>query len=166
MPSRDIEPILSRFPGPVQLFPSRKKWLLVLLISGVLTLGGVLMVKDHAPWGWPALIFFGLCTVLSAVMLLPGAARLKLDADGFQVTAFFRGRRWRWQDVKKFEAVSVTPQHRMVCFDDPAQKGSMLGKISQSYAGHNSALPDTYGFPADDLAQLITQWRNHAQRQG
>ena len=41
-----IDAILSRFPGPVTLYPSRKKWLFVLLTGGVLTFGGYLMISD------------------------------------------------------------------------------------------------------------------------
>ncbi len=164
MPSPDkAETILARFPGPVTLYPSRKKWLWLLLISGLFTLGGIFMVRQHAPWGWFVLIFFGLCTILSVVVLLPGAAGLKLDADGFQMTTFFRTHRWRWQSVKGFEPVEVTPRQTLVCFDDPAQAGGMLAQMSQSIAGHNSALPDTYGFSADDLARLMMQWSNRAR---
>jgi hypothetical protein len=162
MPSSDVETTLSRFPGPVTLYPSRKKWLVILLVSALFTLGGIWMVRAQAAWGWGALIFFGLCTVLSIVMLLPGAAGLKLHVDGFQMTAFFRSHRWRWQDIKKFEPVMITPEHTVVCFDDPAQVASMGGKISKSYAGYNSALPDTYGLAPDDLAQLMTQWKSRA----
>lgn len=164
MPTPDsrIEQILSRFPGPVTLYPSRRKWLLLLVGSGLFTAGGVFMVKDHAQWGWPALIFFGICTVFAAVMLLPDAAGLKLDSDGFQMTNLFRSHRWHWRDVKGFEAVLITPHQTLVCFDDPAQAGGMLAQLSQSYAGHNSALPDTYGLSADDLAMLMSQWSNRA----
>ena len=158
MPSPDIETIVSRFPGPVTLYPSRKKWLMILFISALFSVGGLFMVRDQADWGWGVLIFFGLCTVLSIVVLLPGAAGLKLDADGFQMTTFFRSRRWRWPDVKGFEAVSIAPHQTMVCFDDLTVASGMAADLSKSLSGHNSALPDNYGLAADELARLMTQW--------
>ena len=58
--------ILAQFPGPVKLYPSRRKWLLLLLFSAVLTAGGVHMVATAEPRGWAVLIFFGVGTIISA----------------------------------------------------------------------------------------------------
>jgi hypothetical protein len=157
-----IGAIVSRFPGPVTLYPSRKKWFLVLLASAVFTAGGVAMVSSNESLGWLVLVFFGTGLVMSATMLLPGAGGLVLDADGFQVTTMFRSRRSRWRDVTNFEPISVPySRQRMVGFDD-ATAGRTITAINKALAGHNAALPDNYGFSVDELAELMRRWRERA----
>ena len=92
-----IETLLSRFPGPQKLFPSRKKWLLLMVVGIAFTAGGIFMVREQADGGWFVLIFFGLGLVVSIAMLLPGAGGLLLDSDGFKMTSLFRSHRSRWQ---------------------------------------------------------------------
>jgi hypothetical protein len=157
-----VEPILARFPGPVTLYPSRKKWLLILLISAMFTAGGFWMVAERAPKGWYVLIFFAACLIVAVVMLLPGAGDLVLDRDGFQITSLFRSHRVRWQNAKGFEPISIPySNQRMVGFDDAAA-GRTLAALNTAIAGHNAALPDTYGFSVDELAQLMARWQERA----
>jgi len=159
---RSVDSIMSRFPGPLLLYPSRKKWLLLLLLSAMFTAAGVDMVLRNAPSGWLVLIFFGAGLVMSATMLLPGAGGLVLDGDGFQVTSLFRRHRSRWQDVTRFEPISVPyARQRMVGFDDTTA-GRTITAINTALTGHNAALPDTYGFSVDELAELMRRWRERA----
>lgn len=159
---RSVNSIVARFPGPVALYPSRKKWLLLLLLAAVFTAGGVGMVSNKEPWGWFVLIFFGSGLVISATTLLPGADGLVLDADGFQVTSLFRKHRSRWQDVTRFEPIAVPyARQKMVGFDD-ATAGRTITAINTALSGHNAALPDAYGFSVDELAELMRRWRERA----
>ena len=49
MPSDDnTAEMLARFPGPVRLYPSRKKWLLVFAGGAAFTAGGILMIRSGA----------------------------------------------------------------------------------------------------------------------
>ena len=155
-----IDAILSRFPGPVRLYPSRKKWLLILLISALFTAVGFWMAAESAPSGWYALVFFAACLIVSVIMLLPGAGGLVLDRDGFRVTSLFRSHRSRWRDVSGFEPISVSSQ-RLVGFDDRAANRA-IGALNTVIAGHNAALPETYGFYVDELAELMQRWRERA----
>jgi hypothetical protein len=50
----------------------------------------------------------------------------------------------------------------MVVFDDAEAKRRALAALNVTLVGHNSALPDTYGFEAADLAALMAQWRERA----
>jgi hypothetical protein len=66
MPMRnDVAEILSRFPGPVTLHPSRMKWLLVFAGGALFATGGGLMVADGKGTGWFVLIFFVLVALES-----------------------------------------------------------------------------------------------------
>jgi hypothetical protein len=160
---KNAEAILRTFPGPLTLYPSRRKWILMLLGGAVFDAIGIAMVADGESWGWFGLIFFGLCTIGAAVMLLPGAASLELDRDGFQATTLFRHHRTRWRDATGFEPVSIPPSmQKMVAYDDVNAASRALANLNVAIASHNSALPDTYGLSAADLARVMTQWCEQA----
>src|SRR5262249_61038879 len=88
---RAADAILARFPGPVALAISRAKWLAV-LAGGAAFVTVIWMlraspddVSSSERWiTWATLLFFGLVMLVAAVMLLPGAGSLTLDADGFE----------------------------------------------------------------------------------
>ena len=166
MSNNNVAEILTRFPGPVALSPSRKKWLLLLLIGAGFVAISLLVIKSHDDdyvYGWLGLIFFSLGSVVAIVAMLPGAGGLKLDREGFEFISLYRGSRVRWQDATGFDAVRIPPSRQiMVVFDDATAKKKALGKLSVAIAGHNSGLPDTYGLDAKDLAALMTQWRERA----
>jgi len=167
MQAAKADQILARFPGPVTLYPSRKKWLVILLGCALFTAAGVWMVATDAPNGWLVVLFFGAGSAVAATLLLPGAAQLTLDADGFQVTSLFRRFRSRWQDVSAFEVVSVPPANlKLVGYNDIVAKRRMLGALNRTIAGRNAALPDNYGLAVNDLAQLMSFWRERAQGAG
>jgi hypothetical protein len=155
--------ILRSFPGPVTLYPARRKLLLLLFGCAVFDAIGIKMVADGASWGWPGLIFFGLGTVVAAVMLVPGAALLVLDRDGFQTTSLFRRRQTCWQDVSGFAPVSIPPSMlKLVAYDDVKVAGRTVARVNSVLAGRNTALSDTYGLSAAELARVMTQWRERA----
>jgi hypothetical protein len=157
-----IEVNLARFPGPVRLYPSRKKWFLILLISALFTVVGFWMVAESASSGWYALIFFAACLVVSVIMLLPGAGGLVLDRDGFRMTSLFRSHRVRWQDATGFEPISIPYSNQRLVGFDHAAAGRTIAALNTAIAGHNAALPDTYGFSVDELAQLMLRWQERA----
>jgi hypothetical protein len=159
----DVTEILSRFPGPVTLHPSRKKWLLIFATSAVFAAGGAWMIERGEPMGWYVLIFFGLGALVAAAALLPGAGGLTLDREGFAITNLFRRYRVRWQDAAGFVAARIPPaRQKMVMYDDATQRGKSLAQLNVAIAGRGAGLPDTYGLSADDLAQLMAQWRDRA----
>jgi hypothetical protein len=160
MPSK-ADDILARFPGPVTLSPSRRKWILILLIAIGFTAGGVWMVGRGDTAGWFVAGFFGLCAISAVVALLPGANGLKLDRDGFAIIQLFRNRSYRWQDATGFATTRITGQ-KMVVFDDATAAGGALASVNVGLVGRNAGLPDTYGLGADALAELLTFWRARA----
>ena len=164
MPSpTDASTILSRFPGPVTLYPSRKKWLLVLAGSALFAVGGFWMIKTGDGRGWLVLIFFGLTAAVAAAVMLPGAGALALDRDGFEATNLFRRHRTLWRDATGFQAARIPlARQRWVVYDDVTQNKKSIAKFNVGIVGRNAALPDTYGLSADDLAQLMAQWSGRA----
>ena len=156
--------ILSRYPGPVTFYPSRKKWLLVFAICMLIVVTSPGMIRAGHWMGWVGLILSGACTLIAGtVMLLPGALRMTLDHEGFEVRKLFRRSRRRWRDVSRFDVWTVQPLYpKIVVYDDAEQKSTMRARANIAVCGHTSGLPDTYGFSADALTHLITQWRERA----
>jgi hypothetical protein len=162
MATPQIESIVARFPGPAALYPSRRKWLLVFAGCALFVAGGAGMIASGEQTGWFVLIVFGLFAATAAVMLLPGAGSLTLDGEGFETVSLFRRRRARWQDVTEFKVVRIPPSmQRMVVYDDRTLTGG-IAKLNAAIAGKGAGLPDTYGLSADEIARLMSSWRDRA----
>jgi hypothetical protein len=159
----ELDAILMRFPGPVALYRSRRKWLLVLAGCVLFAIAGIGMIRDDAANGWWVLIFFGFGSLVAAVALLPGAGTLALQQDGFEIKNFFRRDRIAWQDATRFEPIRIPPaMQKLVAFDQGSTANRPLAKLNIMFAGHNGVLPDTYGLSAEALARLMTLWRERA----
>ena len=162
-PHAEAELILSRFPGPVKLYSSRRKWLRLLFTCSLLAVAGLLMVLYGISGGWFFLVVFGVLSIISVAMLLPGASSLELDQEGFEVTRFYQRHRAHWQEVKRFEAfLQYRSTEKMVIYDDVRSPDTLLVRVNKALAGHNAFLPDTYGLSGDELAWLMGQWRQRA----
>jgi hypothetical protein len=155
--------ILSRFPGPVVLVPSRRKWLLVLGGGLAFVAIGLWVMHDVPLWGWFGTGSFAVAALVAALMLLPGAGGLRLDSDGFEMTSLFRRHRSRWMEVSEFEVVRLPPSlQKMVVFDDVRTKDSALAKVNRCLAGRTGGLPDSYSLSHEDLAAIMNEWRARA----
>jgi hypothetical protein len=158
--------VLLQFPGPVILYPSRKKWLLIFGTCALFAVGGIAMVRSSEPMGWYVLIVFALAAVVAAVVMLPQAGRLRLDREGFEVTSLFRRHRSRWLDASGFTVSRIPPaSYRLVVYDDVTQSAKSMAKFNVGLTGRNAALPDTYGLPPAELAELMAGWRERALAQ-
>ncbi|MHC4136115.1 MAG: STM3941 family protein [Planctomycetota bacterium] len=145
------------------LRPSRGKWLLVLIASGLFVAGGWWMILDGSWRGWLGVGFFGLCVIASAVVLLPGSAYLRITPGGFNVCSLFRSSTYRWNDIERFQ-VARSGWNRMVAFNFVADfdRHSTSRKIAAWLAGYEGALPDTYGMSCGELAALLNRYKERA----
>ena len=170
----EVDAVLARFPGPVTLTGSRVKYLGVLAASVVFVAALAWMLQHGAvgPAGtakaWLGVLFFGAGAVIGAVMLLPGASSLTLSAQGFERITLFVKRPTAWQQASGFIVgeylTARRRQLRTVAYDDAACWGAGAD-LSRKLVGRNTALPDTYGLAHEDLARLMTQWRQRALAQ-
>src|ERR1700676_1257387 len=155
------ENTLSSFPGPIILRSSRKKWLRVTIGAGCFTVVSGLLGFGGDIIGILGTAFFGICTLVGVITLLPGASWLRLDEKGFEFTRFFRTTRFHWSDVGDF-GVWTFRSNNLVVFKATKPRLSILEKINTALSGRNGYLPDTYGMAAEDLVQLMTAWRDLA----
>ena len=171
MAANKVDAILAGFPGPVMLRVSRLKVLALLAGSLAFVAGGILLivfVKDDPEArlaGLAGIVFFGACALIGAVMLLPGAGSLTLDVGGFEVCSLFRRNRITWPQASRFTVTTLplpdADSQHMVGYDDDRLKG-FGAEFSRDKIGRNAALPDTYGLSHEELARLMTEWRERA----
>lgn len=149
-------------PPELVLKPSPKRWILLLALSLGFVALGVAILPTHPTLAWFEIGFFGLCAVLGAMNLLPGASHLRLDADGFEVRTLFRARRFAWADIARFGAAQIG-LNRMVGWDFVADHAGneRMRQVNAQLSGFEAALPDTYGRKADALAREM-EARRHA----
>ena len=107
---------------------------------------------------------FGVGTIASGKALLPGASELRLDKDGFAWTVSFRTHRVGWKQAKDF-GVWKSRHTKLVTYNGENPASPVMAALNTAIADRNASLPDTYGFAAEDLAQLMSQWRALALRQ-
>lgn len=142
---------------PRVLYPSRWKTLLLLLGCLLFSAVGVWMVLDDVLLGYFCALLFALGALVFLVQLHPRAAYLYLDEQGFTYCSLFRAHRIRWGAVTGFAVVRISG-NALVAWNFaqghvPHGRGAA---ISQALSGYHSALPDTYGLPAEVLAQQLT----------
>jgi hypothetical protein len=174
MAVNEVDAILARFPGPVTLRVSRLRMLALFAGSLAFAAGGVVLIvyvkgdPEAVTAGVAGVLFGGACAAIGAVMLLPGAGSLTLDAGGFEVCSLFRRHRIPWPHASRFTVATLplpgNNDKRMVGYDDDRLKG-FGAEFSRDRIGRNAALPDNYRLPFDELVRLLTEWRERALAQ-
>ena len=158
-----VADVLSRYSGPVTLYPSRKKWLFLFGVCALFSAGGFAMVWDGEPTGWFVLGLFGLAAIIPLVVLVPGSTWLELNVDGFEYKTLFNGRRVRWGDSDHFGVARIPPaNHALVVYDDDAVRDTKSAALNARLTGRTSLLGDNYGLTVAGLANLMAQWRERA----
>jgi hypothetical protein len=153
--------ILRGFPGPILLFPSRRKWLGMIAGSAGFVIASIFIAGSNPIAALMGLLFFGACLLVGIVVLLPGSASLQLDKSGFVCTRFFRTTAYRWNEVSDFDVWRFRTT-KIVMFEVAKPHLTTLEKINRRLTGRNKGLPDTFGLTAEDLVELMTGWRNMA----
>jgi hypothetical protein len=157
-----VEPLLSQFPKPLTLYPSRSKYFILFVVSALgFYMSVVLAKQDSTATIWFCVVFCTVCAIVFATYLVPGSASLTLDADGFRVKQFYFVRKSRWQNVTSINVGDSPPSRiKFVRYNDTQWSGWRLARWETAALGYNAMLPDTYGMSADDLAALMTHWRD------
>ena len=131
----------------VVLRGSRARWAGLLAASAVFVLGGILVLAFASGGrvaGVAVIVFFGACSAVAAYQLIVGT-QLVLAPDGFTVRSLGRTVTRRWKDVEEF---------------DVFRPSAFMSMVGVTYAGgFKSALPDTFGMKANELASLMNEWR-------
>ena len=149
---------------PFTVYPKKTTMLLMFLVSVVFVAGGILMIRDGEKMGWLCAGFFGLGIPVFLIQLYPKSSFLTVSEEGIEFCALFRRHRLRWSDISEFGTYTLRhrglPVSKMVGFNYAAgyQRASKARRVAQALAGFEGALPDTYGFRAEELAQMLSDY--------
>jgi hypothetical protein len=151
------------------LYPSRRRVGLLFFVCVLwIVLTATSSRTGHSGGGLLSLIcVFGV--IMSAVSLVPGAAWLKLDSQGFTVRHWFKDDTYRWTDIKEFKLITYhyvgfIPVHRSVGFtlSDSYPKRNVVARIAGAIASFDRNLPFNYGMKAQNLLVLLESCRRQA----
>ena len=147
---------------PFTLYPRKTKSLLLLMLSAAFAAGGVLMILRGEKSGWLCAAFFGLgIPVFLLKLLYPRSFFLTVNAEGIEIGSLFRTNTIAWSEISDFGVFSATRfgTAKMVGLNFSAvYKKAQRGRaVAKALSGFDGALPDTFGFSAKALAQLLSE---------
>jgi len=150
------------------LYPSRAKFVFLLLVCLLFTLGGIQAASAGEQWGHLAYLICGLSSAACVLIMRKQTNYLKLGDNEFEIATLARKRRIKWEDVDSFGLVSLYMRNlgywTLIGWD--YKKGvsapplAILGSTTQSkrVVGKEDTLPDTYGMKAKDLLSLMNEY--------
>jgi hypothetical protein len=163
---RQSDGILARFPGPVTLHVSRVRRIVGLAVcAGFAAFGAWLVFSDGARririfeqydaiMSWLTFLGAGALTIRGAILLLvPGAASLTLDGEGFTIGQVLNHIRTQWRDVDGFRIERVE------------RRGGAVDEVVYGDRGAVRVLMEVYGRPrlkGEELVALMNAWRGRA----
>jgi hypothetical protein len=139
----------------VLLQPSWRKWLGVMVIGLLFVASGVFTIlNDGGFMAWSTVLFFGACALV-AIFQLFGNSYLRLHEHGFEQKIMWRKTNFEWNEVSDFRTSWIG----IVCFDHVHDEGKFMTKINRKLSAGSSALGDTFGMSATELAKLMNSFR-------
>jgi len=143
---------------PLILKPSKIKNIILILISvGFISLGITLLEKNMLI-AVLNIFFFGICLIIFIINLLPNSSYLTIDEKGIEMKNLFRTTFIPWQAVSGFKTKLISV-NKLVTFtiDEKLLESSKM-------KGKTGAFPDTYGMSANNLANLLNEYKAQFDR--
>jgi hypothetical protein len=138
--------LMTHLSGSLILRPSKRSvWKLVLICLGFTGIGVWMIAAGEGIAGWFVALFFGAGLVVALAQFWPVASYLKLTAEGFVCCTLFRHWSAGWESVGEFSVGRVGHDQRVI-FERYGSSGTKF-------------LPDGYGRTAEELADLMNDWR-------
>lgn len=138
---------------PLILKPSKIKNIILILISvGFISLGITLLEKNMLI-AVLNIVFFGICLIIFIINMIPNSSYLTIDEKGIEMKNLFRTTFIPWQAVSGFKTKFIFV-NKMVTFtiDEKLLESSKM-------KGKTGAFPDTYGMSANNLANLLNEYK-------
>jgi len=143
--------------------PRKWKLFLQLLLSSALLACGIVIIGEGAAFGWVVSGVFGLCAGVLLLQFMPNCAYLRVSLGGLEIRSLFRSHTLDWEDIDQFYAGRVGKNKMvLVKFAASCQKAQTAKALARKMTGAEGALPDTYGFAAEALADHLNHWKQLA----
>ena len=142
-------------PESMTLYPSKIKWVLVILVSiGFIALGiytiesgdtGILL-------GQIICVIFSLVIMWSTLTLWPGSSWLKLGPDGIRNKVIFRKFHYRWCDINRFGI--------WIAQDPGLPSTTKYVSFWVKPDDQMRSLSECYGKKPEELVEILESYRN------
>ena len=139
------------------LYPSKIKWVLILLVCFIFITMGISLIGDHNAetlLGLFVCVMSGFGILISVLTLWPDSSWLKLGPDGIRNKIMFRKFHYHWSDINRFGITTV-------------QYGVGLSKSKTEFVSfwmnHDDdmrSLSECYGKKTDELVEILESYRN------
>jgi hypothetical protein len=150
-------------PETMTLRPDRLRWLLVFAICAGFVAIAVWIGPEDPVLFYGAGGFFMLCGLIAAPLMIGVGSSLVLDRDGFACRTLFRTFRRRWRDCSAFHPVT-TGFRRYVGFSAQEDEAAhpRMAAANRAMIGATGMLPETYSLSAEELSDLMNNFRVRA----
>ena len=141
---------------PVTLRSNKKRTIYLFILSVSISLTAILLYSDHPVVAILGAFFFSLGALVSGIQLLPQASYLRLTKEGFVLCSLFRKHTYNWAEIEGF-GITCIHNNRMVAWNfSTSYKGHpSMRQLSAALSGYEAALPETYGFTAEELTVIL-----------
>lgn len=139
-------------------YPRRAKLIALLSGSMAFVVAGIWALQKGERMMWFPVVLFGGCAIVFLLMLVPGAAYLRIEEQGFTFVSLFRPTTIAWDSVKGFYPGRMI--WRSVVYVDLVSGiagAPRLRALSKTLCGHEGVLPDTYGHSPKELASILNE---------
>ena len=150
------------------LYPSRTKFIFLLIVCLLFTASGIWAANAGEQWGHLVYLIFGLSSAACVLIMRKQAVYLKLGDNEFEIATLAYKRRIKWDDVDCFGIVSIDIYNGgyWTLIGWNYKKGvsvpalAMLGSrtMDKRLVGKEDTLPDSYGMKAKDLLSLMNEY--------
>jgi hypothetical protein len=158
--------MLEEIPKYLKLTPSKKKGILFLMVCLIFVVIGVWMTQSKNAtdrlMGWIGVILFGAGLLIIEIQIfVPSCSYLELNDKGFTMCSLFRKHFFGWDEISDF-GTGVIGHNKMVFFNfsEKYDKSKKLRNANKFICGAEGALHDTFGLKAEELAMLMTEFKN------
>lgn len=147
-------------PDTMMLKPDRLRWLIVFLISAGFVAIAVWIGPSDPMLFYGSGGFFLVCALVAAPLMFGVGSSLALDRNGFACKTLFRTFRREWRECSAFYPVSAG-MRKYVGFSTAQDEAAhpTLSAVNRGMIGASGMLPDTFGYSADALADLMNRFR-------
>ncbi|KQT25684.1 hypothetical protein ASG22_02940 [Chryseobacterium sp. Leaf405] len=143
---------------PVTFYPGKLKHIILAIASLVFVILGISIIRGGSWLGLFPAFFFGICLTVFIINLIPNSSYLKISEKGFEMRTMFRSTFIPWEVVTGFSVKRIAITKMVIIeFNNQYIDTSKL----KSKTG---AFPDTYGMPAQKLAEIMNEYKAQSGR--